>query len=58
MGLTRCSVLSLIVFLSVIVAIQPALAGEFPGASGMARLDGSHMLIVQDVKRGQPGANR
>lgn len=33
----------------------PALAVEFPGASGMALIDETHFLVVQDTKYNQPG---
>jgi hypothetical protein len=37
-------------------AAIPAFAAPFPGASGMAQLDATHYLCVQDRKADQPGA--
>ena len=54
-----CKSICALVLINVLVIISlvvPARAGQFPGASGMAVLDDSHLLIVQDVKIGQPGS--
>lgn len=48
------AIVMLAVFVSMLGA-ESARADEFPGASGMALIDETHFLVVQDTKYDQPG---